>query len=106
MANPVLETGNITRLTATGTSVVTSGNAYILGWMVTSSITGGVLQFFAGATTSASLSPTITVGSVSTTAAAAFVRYPASVSGSGLTVKYTGTLDPNLVLFWLPMGGP
>jgi len=106
MANPVIETAQVTRVNATGTTVISSANALILGWMVAASSTGGNLQFFAGTTASVSLSPSIIVGSVSGTAAAAFTRYPASVSGSGLTIKYTATADPNLILFWLPMGGP
>jgi len=106
MAFNLPETAQVTRISATGTTAITSANALILGWMVAASSTGGNLQFFAGTTTSASLSPSIIVGSVSGTAAPQFVRYPATVSGSGLTVKYTATADPNLILFWLPMGGP
>lgn len=101
MATPTYESAQVTRVTATGTVAITSANCAILGFMCAASVTQGSIQFFAGVTTSASGTPVIPVLTTGN-----FVRFPCMVSGAGLTIKYTGTLDPNLMLFWSPVGGP
>lgn len=95
-----------TRLTATGTAVICSGFANIVGIAFHGTGTGGI-QFFAGVTTSASLTPMITF-SVTASAVAGgyspmFLRFPMAVSGSGLTALVMPSLDPNITLFWTPV---
>jgi hypothetical protein len=106
MANPIIEAGYGTRLSATGASVITSGPCTIIGVASYGSATAGI-QFFAGTTASASMTPTITFCATASAVAAGlspmFFRFPAVVSGNGLTVTVLGSLDPNLTLFWLPI---
>lgn len=95
-----------TRITATGTSVITSGYANIVGVAFYGSATGGI-QFFAGVTTSASLTPMITFSATTSSVAGGFspmfLKFPLAVSGSGLTVLTLPSADPNLMLFWSPV---
>lgn len=98
-----------TRLTATGTAVISSGFSNIVGIAFHGTGTGGV-QFFAGLTTSASITPMITF-SVTASAVAGgfspmFLRFPLAVSGTGLTAKTLDSLDVNLTIFWSPAGSP
>lgn len=95
-----IEGGSVKVVTATGTVAITSGFGVIIGYMCAASATQGSIQFFAGTTTSASVTPVIPVVTTGN-----FVRFPVFASGQGLTIKYTGTLDPNLMLFWNPAGG-
>ena len=101
-----LGAGTANRLTATGVSTITSGNARIIGFLFTGTGTG-TLQLFAGATASSAISGVIrayvTVGGV-TVNTATFVEYPAYASG-GFTVDVGPTADPDVTIFWNPAGG-
>lgn len=106
MPDYTIDACSATRLTATGTAVICSGYANLVGIAFHGTGTGGV-QLFAGLTTSASLTPMITF-SVTASAVAGgfspmFLRFPMAVSGSGLTVKVLDSLDVNLTLFWSPV---
>lgn len=100
-----LESFYVTRLNATGLQTITSGPAVIGGVAFVGTATGGI-QFFAGVTASASMTPMITF--CATTSAVAggfspmFLRMPAEVSGNGLTVSVLASADPNLLLYWTP----
>lgn len=107
MSNLTSDSASGLRLTTTGTAVITTGLANIVGIAFHGTATGGV-QFFAGTTASASLTPMITFCATSSAVAGGFspmfLRFPLAVSGSGLTVKVLDSLDVNLTLFWSPMG--
>jgi hypothetical protein len=98
-----------TRVNATTTSVLASGPVILGGVLFCGTATGAV-QFFAGTTCSASLTPVISF--CGTTSAVAggfspmFMRFPCEVSGNGLTYDPSGTLDPNLIIFWSPAVRP
>ena len=101
----VIEAGTSTYINTTGKQVITSGPAVIVGIAFVGTGTGQI-QLFAGATCSASLSPMVTFSATSSAVAGGFspmfLRWPAEVSGNGLTVDLGATSDPNLVLFWSP----
>lgn len=107
MNNYTLEAGNFSRLSATGPSTITSGNAAIIGIGFYGTCTGGV-QLFAGVTTSVSLTPMITFSATTSAVVAGlspmFFRFPCVVSGTGLTVNVLGSTDPNIGIFWCPVG--
>lgn len=99
------EVGSMTYVNTTGKQVITSAPASLLGVAFVGTATGQV-QFFAGTTCSASLTPMISF-SVTASAVAGgyspmFLRLPAEVSGNGFTIDAGGTADPNLILFWIP----
>ena len=99
----------MTRLNATGTTVITSGFAQIIGVAFVGTATGAV-QLFAGTTVSVSMTPVISFSATTSAVAGGlspmFLRLPAEVSGAGLTVKIPATEDPNIMLFWNPVGSP
>jgi hypothetical protein len=103
--------GTATRLTATGASVITSGNSYIIGILFQGTGTGS-LSLWAGttATTTAGGSPLSGVIRAFATAAGATVNpasyfpFPAYASG-GITVNVPATADASITLFWAPAGG-
>ncbi len=70
----------------------------------------GAMQFFAGVTASASIAPVITFSATSSAVAGGFspmfLRFPAVVSGAGLTVNLPESADQKIALFWNPLGGP
>ena len=106
MPSGYMDGANLTWFSATGLSTLTSGNAQVVGIAFAGTGTGGV-QFFAGVTASASLTPMISF-SVTASAVAGrysphFKRFPAVVSGKGLTVSIQPSLDPNIGLFWFPL---
>lgn len=106
MPNYTIDSCPVTRLNTTGTVVITSGFANIVGVAFVGTGTGAI-QFFAGVTTSASLTPVISF-SVTASAVAGgfspmFLKLPMAVSGSGLTCIVGSSLDPNLLLFWSPV---
>lgn len=109
MSNPVRETGQMTRLTSTGITVITSGYASILGVSFVGTATGGI-QFFAGTTGSASMTPMIafcaTTSAVIQGFSPMFLRFPADVSGNGFMANVQASADPNFLLYWVPAGGP
>lgn len=96
------------RLNATGLSTITSGNCAIYGVAFVGTATGGI-QLFAGVTASASLTPMITFSATTSAVAGGFspmfLRLPAVTSGPGLTVSILASADPNLILYWSPVGG-
>lgn len=102
-----IEGGQATVVQATGFTVVTSGNAQILGVGFCGSTSGSV-QFFAGTTGSVSLTPLIRANNGATVTAAAYVfaRVPAVVSGAGFSVNMPASTDPNIIIYWCPVGGP
>lgn len=106
--NQIMEGGYASRFEATGTSVITSAPAQILGVGFYGTATGAI-QFFAGVTTSASLTPIISFCATTSAVAGRFspqyVRVPMVVSGAGLTVKIIGSADPNLIVYWNPLSG-
>lgn len=109
--------GNASRLTATGTSVITSANAYIIGILFQSTGTGSI-QLFAGVTSTATASGlSVTSGAVlsgkiisyvtstsGTANSALYLPFPAYSSG-GITAVMGGSADPSVTLFWCPAGG-
>ena len=101
MAIPYVPAGQATRFTATGISVVTSGAAQVMGVLFNCS-TSGAIQLFAGVTASVSASPVIKLNATATSIST-FVRYPAMVSGLGLTVQIPANSDPDITLFWNPL---
>ena len=104
--------GQATRFTATGASVLTSANAAIIGIMFNGTGTGSI-QLWAGVTATATTNgaplsakivafPTVAGATVNS---ASYIAFPAIASG-GITVNIPGTADPNVTLFWVPVGGP
>lgn len=101
------EAGTMTVVQATGITVVASSNAQIIGVGFCGSTSGSV-QFFAGTTGSASITPLIRANNAATVTAPAYVfqRVPGMVSGAGFFVNVPANTDPNLIIYWLPVGGP
>ena len=104
--------GKAQRLTATGTSVLTSANAYIIGILFQGTGTGA-LQLFAGLTsTVASGTAAILSGNIiayatvtgNTANGAVYYPFPAYASG-GITAVMGASADPSVTLFWNPAGG-
>ena len=101
---------NGTLLNATGYTVITSGRAVIGGFGFIGTATGAIQLFAAMSTASASggVSVTPVINFCATTTAVLqgfspmFMRFPMTVSGSGLTALIPGTADPNVMLFWNP----
>jgi hypothetical protein len=110
MSQYVQEVGNSVVLTATGFTTITSGKAVVLGFAFVGSATGSVQLFAAASTASASggFSVTPVINFCATTTAVLqgfspmYLKWPMTVSGSGLTALIPGTADPNVVLFWNP----
>lgn len=100
------EVGTSLVVQTTGKSLVTSGGAALLGVMFCGSGTGQV-QFFAGTTASASMTPVISFCATSSAVAGGFspmfLRMPAEVSGNGLVIDLGATSDPNIILYWSPI---
>lgn len=107
MATFLPPAGNATWVKATGFTVITSANAQILG-VGFCGTTSGSVQFFAGVTSSVSLLPIMRANNVATATSpgAVYLPVPAVVSGAGLTVNVPATTDPNVIIYWLPVGGP
>lgn len=104
--------GQATQLTATGTVVITSANAQIIGILFNGSATNR-LQIFAGLTStvasgSAAQLHTGTIVGYATTGVTAnpalYIPFPAYASG-GITTVVPGSADPKVTLFWNPAGG-
>lgn len=99
------EVGTMLVVQSTGKTLVTSGGAAIYGVTFCGSGTGQV-QFFAGVTASASLTPVINFSGTASAVAGGFspmfLRMPAEVSGNGLIIDLGATTDPNIILFWQP----
>ena len=91
--------GTATRVTGTGKSTITSGNANLIGVLCCGSATttGGV-QFFHGVTASSSATGLIVFASGS---GGQFVHVPAYLSG-GITINVGAAANPDLTLFWNP----
>lgn len=102
--------GNAYRVTATGTVVVTSANAYIIGVLFNGTGTA-FANIFAG------LTSTVTAAGVHLGALMAYATvanatqnqsiyfpFPAYASG-GITIAMGASADPKLTLFWNPAGG-
>lgn len=104
-----LEGNQVTRIGVTGITAVTSANAQVIGVIGASSLTAGTIQFMVDASGSNSLTPLIWLSAAtvaSTGGGVSFLRIPFGPSGSGINIKYSNTSDPNLLLFWCPVGGP
>lgn len=105
--------GKAQRLTATGTSVLTSANAYIIGILFQGTGTGA-LQLFAGTTSTAAAGSggAVLSGNIiayatvtgNTANSAIYYPFPAYASG-GITAVVGGSADPSVTLFWNPAGG-
>lgn len=110
MANYVQEIGNGLLLNATGFTAITSGKAVVLGFAFVGTGTGGIQLFAAASTASASgglsVTPMITFSATASAVAAGlspmYMKFPMTVSGSGLTALILGSTDPNIMLFWNP----
>ncbi len=104
-----IEAGTATYLNTSGKQVVTSGPMVLLGIAFVGTATGQI-QLFTGTTCAASLSPMITFCATASAVAGhfspQFLRWPAEVSGNGLTVDLGTTNDPNIILFWSPGARP
>src|SRR5512146_1734958 len=107
-----LSYGTAYHATVTGAVCITSGNSHIFGVLFQGTATGNV-QIWAGTTATATaagvpLSGVIrayaTTGSA-TVQSAVYYPFPAYASG-GITINVGGSLDPQLTLFWSPVGGP
>lgn len=103
--------GTATRLTATGTVCITSGNSAVIGVLFQGTGTG-TLRLFAGVTSTVTASAehlgnVIAYATVTgaTANAAVFFPMPAYCSG-GITTVVGGSLDPSITLYWKPVGGP
>lgn len=107
MPQVISDAASAFRVTVTGTVVLTTGLANIVGIAFHGTGTGGI-QFFAGVTASASITPMITFCATSSAVAGGFspmfLRFPLAVSGTGCTLKSLDSLDTNLTIFWSPMG--
>ena len=94
-------------VTATGTQVVTSANAAIIGMCFQGSATGGI-TLFQGVTSTATGAVSnlirfyVTVAA--TVVAPVYLPYPAVCPG-GITLVMQASADPKLTLFWNPTGG-
>jgi hypothetical protein len=112
MPNYSQEVGNGLLLNATGFTTITSGKAVVLGFGFVGTGTGGIQLFAAASTASASggssVTPMITFSATSSAVAAGlspmFMRFPMTVSGSGLVASLLPSSDPNIMLFWNPDG--
>jgi hypothetical protein len=110
MPNYVQEVGNGLLLNATGFTTITSGKSVVLGFAFFGTGTGGIQLFAAGSTASASggasVTPMITFCATSSAVAAGlspmYMKFPMTVSGSGLTANLLPSSDPNIMLFWNP----
>jgi hypothetical protein len=103
---PSVEYGNATRLSATGLSTITSGNAQLIGVLFTGTGTGTV-QLYHGVTASVSVCGIIrayTTVTGATVNQAVFFRVPAYCSG-GITANVGASADPDITLYWNPAGG-
>ncbi len=109
--NPVLPGtyfGTATRVAATGYTAITSANAAIIGIMFNSSGTCA-LSFYKGATASGSstvgglIRANVTV--TATIPAAIYYDFPAAMV-SGFSVNVPACNDPDVTIFWNPIGGP
>lgn len=94
MSNYTRETGTPTRVSGTGVTVLTSGNASIVGIGVAAVLTGQQVQVWAGSATG-----TPVVGTLSL-AANTFYRLPAQCAG-GITYAVTNE-DVDLTIYWNP----
>ena len=95
--------GTATRVTATGLQTITSADAAIIGVMVAATGTAS-LTIFHGVTASASVA--VVRGYVSVQIGGQPGLYfpcPAYCSG-GITIDLNNCLDPDLTLFWNPVG--
>ena len=104
MTMNVTEFGTPYYATATGVFTVTTANAAIIGVLFCSTGTAAV-QFFAGATASASIGPLIVANTTiagATLNPAVWFPYPAYASG-GFSIDVYPSADPRLVIFWNPL---
>lgn len=102
----VSEYGTPTRVVTSGKSFISSGNAHLIGVTFHGSGTARV-QFFAGATCSSSLTGVIhayRTAAAATANTAVWMPVPAYCSG-GFCVDAGATLDPDLTIYWNPVGG-
>lgn len=98
--------GTPTRVVTSGKAAITSGNAAIVGVTFHGSGTGQV-QFFAGATCSSSLTGVIRAyrtAAAATANTALYMDVPVYCSG-GFSIDAGATLDPDLTIYWNPVGG-
>lgn len=106
MQVPSNEFGTASRVVATGLSTITSGNAQVIGILFTGTGTG-ICQLYHGVTASVSvcgiLRAYVTVAGV-TVNQPVFHRVPAYCSG-GITVNIGASADPDVTIYWNPMGG-
>ena len=91
------EVGTPRRITGTGVTVITSGNASLLGIGVAAVLTGQIVQVWSGSTTSVTATPII---GTATFAANTFTRIPAMCNG-GITVCVTNE-DVDLTIYYNP----
>ena len=98
--------GKAQAFTTVGATCVTSANAYIIGVLIDSTATG-TFQIWAGVTatsTSAGVPLCGLVGRTTATGLPNYIQFPAYASG-GITINIPTTNDPNITLFWNPVGG-
>lgn len=98
-------------LSATGTSVISSGNSYIIGILFQGTGTGS-LVLCAGTTSTSTTSGKPLSGVIrafgtaagGTVNSAVYFPFPAYASG-GITAVVGSSADPAITLFWSPAGG-
>ena len=104
--NFTTQAGTATRVVTSGLSTITSGNAQLIGILFTGTGTG-TCQLYHGVTASVSVCG-IVRAYLTVIAAYAnsplFIRVPAYCSG-GITVNIGASADPDVTLYWNPMGG-
>lgn len=100
--------GTATRVTGTGYTAITSANSYIIGVMFNSSGTCAV-SLYKGANASGSVTISglirYNVTVEATIPQAVFVEWP-GYAPSGFSVNVPATSDPDVTIFWNPVGGP
>lgn len=95
--NIISEAGTPTRVTASGVTNITSGNAVLLGVMAGNGAQG-TIDLFHGTATGTT---TAIIASGVTLVTGVYTRFPANCSG-GLTVLVTGFTTPNITFYWNP----
>ena len=91
------EIGTPRRITSSGITVITSGNASLLGIAVPTVLTGQIVQLWSGSTSSVTATPIIGTATMATNT---FTRLPAMCNG-GITICVTNE-DVDLTIFWNP----
>lgn len=95
--------GTSTRLTATGLSTLSSANSAVIGVLFSGTATGS-LTIYHGVTASGTMA-FIRAAATGTTTVNISQYYPVpGYCSGGVTVNVGASQDPNITLFWSPVG--